>query len=67
MAPNKQRNASRKEFRAEHSRQPARQASRKLPPRRLHDIGDASISAASHGEDPSIERDTAPPREDRAG
>jgi hypothetical protein len=69
MAPNKQqRKAVRPEFApASSRRQPARALSRKLLPRLVQDDAESTITAGSHGDEPSAESKAPLPPEDRAG
>lgn len=68
MAPDKDRKAARQEFEvAYYTKELGRPLQRKMLQRHLNDFSDSSITAASHGDEPSVEGDTSPPREDRAG
>ena len=68
MAPDKERKAGRDEFEvAYYTKELGRPLQRKLLQRRLNDFSDSTITAASHGDEPSMESDTPPPPEDRAG
>jgi hypothetical protein len=66
--PDKPRRATRDEFEvAYYTKELGRPLQRKLLQRRLNELTDHTISAASHGDDPKMEIDTPLPREDRAG
>jgi hypothetical protein len=68
MAPEKDRKAPREEFEvAYYTKELGRPLQRKLLQRRLSDLSDSNITAASHGEEPSWENYGPPPPEDRAG
>lgn len=68
MAPDKERKPTRREFEVDYyTKELGRPLQRKLLQRRLNDITDSNITAASHGDDPKMEVETQPPREDRAG
>lgn len=68
MAPDKDRKAPREEFEvAYYTKELGRPLQRQLLQRRLNDLTDHAITAASHGDEPSMENNTTPPREDRAG
>jgi hypothetical protein len=73
MAPDKDkdrkdRKAARDEFEvAYYTKELGRELQRKLLQRRLADLSDSSITAASHGEESSPDENDVPPREDRAG
>ena len=68
MEPDKDRKASREEFEvAYYTKELGRPLQRKLLQRRLNDISEHTIAAASHGDDPKTENHVPPPREDRAG
>jgi hypothetical protein len=68
MAPKKERKA-RPEFEvADAHKRLARPRQRKQLQRRPNEVAaDSRVAAASHGEEPSVESDMPPPREDRAG
>ena len=64
----KNRKAAREVFEIDYyTKELGRPLQRKLLQRRLADISDSSISAASHAEEPSPDPDAPTPREDRAG
>jgi hypothetical protein len=64
----KDRKASREEFEvAYHTKRLGRSLQRRLAQRRLADLSDGGITAASHGEELSPESNYVSPREDRAG
>ena len=68
MTPEKEQRPPREEVEVEYStKELGRRRERKLLRRRVHDAFDNSITAASHGEEPSREGWGPPPREDRAG
>ena len=68
MAPEKDRKAPREEFEvAYYTKELGRSLQRKLLQRRLDDFTDSSITAATHGDEPSADSYQPPPREDRAG
>jgi len=70
MAPerNKDRKAAREEYEvAYYTKELGRPLQRKLLQRRLNELTDSTISAASHGDEPEPENHAATPREDRAG
>jgi hypothetical protein len=70
MAPerNKQRKAAREEYEvAYYTKELGRPLQRKLLQRRLDELADSNIPAASHGEDAAQDNPAATPREDRAG
>ena len=52
---------------AYYTKELGRSLQRKMLQKRLDDFTDSSITAATHGEEPSAERYEAPPKEDRAG
>jgi hypothetical protein len=66
MTPKKEQRPPREEFEVD-TRELGRRRQRTLPRRRVHDVPDISITAASHAEEPSWERYDPPPPEDRAG
>jgi hypothetical protein len=64
----KDRKAPREEFEvAYYTKELGRSLQRELLQRRLTDLSDGSITAASHGEESSPESNYVSPREDRAG
>jgi hypothetical protein len=64
----KSRKPAREEFEvAYYTKELGRSLRRKLLQRRLADLSDNGITAASHGEEDSPELNHVPPREDRAG
>jgi hypothetical protein len=66
--PDRPRRAARDEFEvAYYTKELGRPLQRKLLQRRLNELTDHTISAASHGDDPKMEIDSPLPREDRAG
>ena len=73
MAPDKDkdrkdRKAARDEFEvAYYTKELGRELQRKLLQRRLAELSESSIRAASHGEEISPEWNSAPSRQDRAG
>lgn len=68
MEPKKERKTGREEFEAGTDRKKvARLLQPKPPQRRVTESTDTTITAGSHGDEPSVERDGSPPREDRAG
>ena len=68
MAPDKPRRAARDEFEvAYYTKELGRPLQRKMLQRRLNELTDNTISAASHGDEPSMHVETPLPREDRAG
>lgn len=71
MAPDKvkdRKKPRRQEFEvAGDTKKLGRPIKRKSPQQRLADLSDSNITAASHGEEPSPERNYVPPPEDRAG
>ena len=70
MEPDKDkaRTVAREEFEvAYYTKELGRSLQRKLLQRRLADLGESNIQAASHGEEASPEPDHVPPKEDRAG
>jgi hypothetical protein len=68
MTPEKTQKPPREEFEVEHhTKQLGSRRQRKLLRWRIHEASDGSITAASHGEEPSRERWGPPPPEDRAG
>jgi hypothetical protein len=71
MAPDKDRKhpkTPREEFEvAYYTKELGRPLQRKLLQRRLSDLSDSNITAASHGDEPSWEGYGPPPPEDRAG
>lgn len=67
MQPNKPTSPGRSEFGRPHSGKKEPRASRRAPQRRLIESSESSAAAATHGDEPSIEREIQPPREDRAG
>jgi hypothetical protein len=66
MEPDKDKRKNRKAAR-EVFEELGRSLRRTLPQRRLADLSERSISAASHAEEPSPDCDAPTPREDRAG
>jgi hypothetical protein len=52
---------------ARHMKELGRPLQRQLLQRRLHEVGDNSVSAAAHGEEAGSDQLASPPREDRAG
>ena len=70
MAPHrsKERQASRDEYEvASSTKASGRPLQRKLLQRRLNEVTDSGIPAASHGEEAAQENPAPLPREDRAG
>jgi hypothetical protein len=68
MSPDKKPKPAREEFEvAYYTKELGRSLQRKLLQRRLDDFTDSSITAASHGDEPSADSYQPPPREDRAG
>lgn len=67
MRANKPTGPGRSEFGRSHNVKKAPRASRRAPPRRLIESSDSAAAAATHGDEPAIEREIQPPREDRAG
>ncbi|MDB5883016.1 MAG: hypothetical protein JWP43_2894 [Ramlibacter sp.] len=69
MAPtDTDRKAARQEFEvAYYTKELGRSLQRKMLQSRLDDFTDSSIPAATHGDEPSADSYSAPPREDRAG
>ena len=68
MAPDKPRKAAREEFEvAYYTKELGRPLQRKMLQRRLNELSDHTIGAASHGDEPSAHVDNPLPREDRAG
>jgi hypothetical protein len=70
MAPDKDpdRKAAREEFEvAYYTKELGRKLQRKMLQRRFEDFSDSTITAAAHGEEPSPESRSSPPRDDRAG
>jgi hypothetical protein len=68
MTPDKVQEPLREEFEVEYpTKQLGSRRQRKLLRRRVREATDGSITAASHGEEPSRESWDPPPREDRAG
>ena len=68
MTPEKEQRPPREEIEVEYyTKELGRPRQRKLPRRRVHEGSDSSITAASHGEEPSREGWGPPPPEDRAG
>ena len=64
----KDRKAAREEFEvAYYTKELGRPLQRKLLQRRLAELTDNNITAASHAEETSPQRDAPTPREDRAG
>jgi hypothetical protein len=67
MSPEKERRPPRDEFEVEcYTKELGRRRQRKLPQRRVRDVSDSNIAAASH-EEPSWQDYGSPPPEDRAG
>jgi type II secretory pathway component PulK len=69
MSPAKDRKPARQEFDvACYTKELGRSLQRKMLQKRLDDFTDSSsVTAATHGEEPSAENYAQPPREDRAG
>jgi hypothetical protein len=68
MTPEKERKPPREEFEVEYyTKEVGRRRQRKLLRRRVHEVCDSNVTAASHAEEPSWEDWSPPPREDRAG
>lgn len=68
MALDKDRKAPREEFKVNYrTKKLGRPLQRKLLQRRLNDVSESNITAASHGDEPSWEGYGPPPPEDRAG
>jgi hypothetical protein len=68
MAPDTDRKPARQEFEvAYYTKELGRSLQRKMLQSRLDDFTDSSITAATHGDEPSADSYAAPPREDRAG
>ena len=69
MAPDKDRKPAREEFEvAYYTKELGRPLQRKLLQRRLEEFAESPVTAARHGDEPSIEKGWDPlPREDRAG
>jgi hypothetical protein len=69
MAPKDRKKAPRDDYEvAYYTKELGRPLQRKLLQRRFDEINEGTISAAaSHGDEPSRELESAPPREDRAG
>jgi len=68
MPSDKPRKPNREEFKAAcDSDKLGRPPQRKRLQWRLADVPDTTISAATHGDDPKMETNAQPPREDRAG
>lgn len=68
MAPDKDRKAARQEFEVTYyTKELGRSLQRKTLQKRLDDLADSSISAATHGDEPSSDNYAPTPREDRAG
>ena len=66
--PDRPRRAARDEFEvAYYTKELGRPLQRKLLQRRLNELTDHTLSAASHGDVPKMEIDSPLPREDRAG
>ena len=66
--PDRPRRAARDEFEvAYYTKELGRPLQRKMLQSRLNELMENTISAASHGDDPKVEVDSPPPREDRAG
>ena len=66
--PDRPRRAARDEFEvAYYTKELGRPLQRKMLQSRLNEFSESTISAASHGDDPKVEVDSPPPREDRAG
>ncbi len=69
MAPDKDRKAPRQEFEvAYYTKELGRRLQRKMLQSRLNDFSESTITAAAqHDDDPSMDQQGEPPREDRAG
>jgi hypothetical protein len=68
MTPEKEKKPSRAEVEVGYyTKELGRRRQRKLLRRRVEDVCDSSITAASHAEEPSWEHYDPPPPEDRAG
>jgi len=70
MAPEKEWKAPREEFEvAYYTKELGRALQRKLLQQRLNELsgGKAAVAAAHHGDQPSMQENAQPPREDRAG
>jgi hypothetical protein len=70
MAPHRdrERKAARPEYEvAYYTKELGRPLQRKLLQRQLNELSESGITAASHGDEPSLEKDAPLPREDRAG
>jgi hypothetical protein len=68
MSPEKQRKPARQEFEVAYfTKELGRSLQRKMLQARLDDFSDSTITAATHGDEPSADSFEAPPREDRAG
>lgn len=69
MGPAKHRNVARQEFEvAYYTKERGRPLQRKMPQKRLDDFTDSgTITARTHGDEPSADSFAPPPREDRAG
>ena len=52
---------------AYYTKELGRKLQRKMLQRQFDDFSDSTITAAQHGEDPSVDHPGAPPRDDRAG
>ena len=68
--PRKDRNskAARDEYEvAYYTKELGRPLQRKMLQKRLNDLSDSAIEAASHGEEESIDSRASPPQDDRAG
>jgi hypothetical protein len=62
------RKAARDEYEvAYYTKELGRPLQRKMLQKRLDDLSDRSITAASHGEEESLENRDSPPPDDRAG
>jgi type II secretory pathway component PulK len=69
MSPAKDRKPARQEFDvACYTKELGRSLQRKMLQKRLDDFSDStSVATAAHGDEPSAESFSPPPREDRAG